>query len=252
MRKKLFSILLAIACSQAVCSQSFIGFDIGFNIPHAGAALPGFEDVILQSGQTIPDTTSLVASANLGASIQFRYGKYITENVGLSIEAGYLAGLIEGDFETYLGPGVTAISTVTGKMFNLAPQVILTTDNTNSKQFYTKFGPVIGFGFNTKVETEIAANGFTQTQEFIKGASLGFKGAAGWITSINDNMSFFSELELTSLMHKPKELKITDASGETTLNIVKTTGPTSPPTDIRTYAVPYSSIALNIGLMFKI
>lgn len=256
MKSKSIIYLIALISIFTSSAQSFIGLDIGFNIPTAGAALPAFEEIKLANGATVPDTTALVASLNVGPKITFRYGNWISDNVALGISIGYLTGITKGDFETYLGPGVIAINTVSGKMLNITPSITLSTNNTESKALYIRSGLTLGFGFNTKVETEVAAAQASSVREFVGGSALGFVGALGGRKDLSEKLALYAELALTSLMHKPKELEVvsTDPSGtqEVTFNIVETTGPNSSPLDIRTYAIPYSSIALNVGLIFKL
>lgn len=256
MKNKLFACLALVLSVYSVSAQSYFEFDIGFNMPIAGAALPGFDEIKLQDGQTLPDTTALVASLNAGPAIHLRYGKWINENVALGMNFGYLPGLVKGDFETYLGPGVIAINTVSGKMLNLTPSITLSTGHSDSKALYTRSGIMLGFGYSTKVETEIAAAQVSIIQEFVGGTAIGFAGAFGGRTELNNKISLYAELELTSLMHKPKELRVTNTSPsgtqEVVFDIIETVGPNSSPLEVRTYAIPYSSIALNVGLQFSL
>lgn len=237
-------------------AQSFIGFDIGFNVPTAGAALPGFEEIKLANGATVPDTTALVASLNIGPAVHFRYGNWLNENVAVGLNIGYLTGLTKGDFEVYSGPGTIAVNTVSGKMLNVTPTITLSTSNSAPKALYIRSGLTFGFGFTTKIETEVPAASVTSLREFVGGGALGFSGAVGGRKDLSEKLALYAEFELTSLMHKPRELQVTstDPTGtqEVTFNIVETTGPNSSPLDVRTYAIPYSSIALNIGLQFSL
>lgn len=256
MKNKLTIYLIALVSIFASNAQSFIGIDIGFNVPIAGAALPGFEEIKLDNGQSIPDTTALVATLNVGPSIHLRYGNWINDNVAFGFNLGYLTGLTKGDFETHLAPGVIAINTVSGQMMNISPSITISTGNSKPKALYTRSGLTFGFGFNTKIETEINALQVTALQEFVGGNAFGVSGALGGRTDLNDKLAIYAELELTSLTHKPTELRVTSTNPggtqEVAFNIVKTTGPNSSPLDIRTYAIPYSSIALNVGLMIKL
>lgn len=256
MKLRLIICLIAITPVFLTNAQSFFSFDIGFNVPTAGAALPGFEDIKLASSSTIPDTTTLVATLNLGPSIHLGYENFINDNIALGIRFGYLTGLTKGSFETFFAPGVISVNTVSGKMMNISPTLTLSTSRSAPKALYTRSALTFGFGFSSKIESEVTALQASGTREFTGGSAVGFSGAFGGRKDLSDKVSLYGELALTSLMHKPNKQIVTssDPSGtqEVTYNIVETTGPNSSPLDIRTFAIPYSSIALNIGLKFKL
>lgn len=243
--------MLAVIGFSTTNAQTYMGFDVGFHLPNAGGTLPGFEEI-----NAAGDTTALLASLDIGLTVQLRAGKWINNNVAVGINARMVTGLTKGDFEQYLAPGVTSVTTVSGKAFFVSPNITVSTDNSASKSLFVRFGPQIGFGFNSKAEVEIAALETTVVQEFVKGSALGFNAALGGKTAISDKMELFAELELSSIMHKPKELKITTTTPagttETTLTIVETTGPSSSPTEIRTIAVPYSGFGLNVGVLINL
>jgi outer membrane protein W len=248
-----------------------IGYSLAAGASNVGGGL-ALENVTNTS--TTNTTESLKYSFGKGINAGLQFGYMINDNIGIELGINYLLGGKTTATDVSVGGGFggtagTTVTDVSAKMLQINPSVVLAT-SINKMSPYAKLGLVIGSGTITQNDN-FTSSGFTGTRkvEYKGGVALGFSSALGINFNINDKLSLNTELSLVNMQYTPTKSSITVATSngtdvlstlsvrdkETEFSSSVTYGGTIPtntaPRQSNSFATPFGSIGVNVGIRYS-
>jgi opacity protein-like surface antigen len=209
---------------------------------------------------------SLGKGINIGVAIGYMFNK----NIGTEIAINYLKGgktqglnrSLDNTFEE---------NSIAASLLQINPKIVLALGYEKINP-YSKFGLVIGLNpsvvltQNGQFFEDNITNKTELVTEFNGGQSIGFNAASGLMFNISDNFGLFGELNLTSLTYSPTKGTIKKAilnginqlpqipENEKNIKFLDeytTSNTIDRSNEVRRFALPFGSLALNIGAKYS-
>lgn len=254
----------------------YFGLDLGYGFPAAKQS--GFDDYKGTSNGTVltEEYTSNSISLGKGLNVGIMAGYMFNKNVGAQLGISYLIG---GENTMTYEQSVGSFSDkdeyiFKGSMIRLTPSMKIIVGESKLRP-YMKAGLIIGVGGKMTEEnnyTSTDPSGTDKSQditEYSGGVSLGFHGGLGVDYALSDKLSLFGEIaanyqnyapskavlttstyngidQLPNMSTSQKEIEFVDSYTETS-GTPPSAGSPSQSTKI---ALPFSSVGINIGLIF--
>lgn len=236
MFKRLFFAFVILATVQSF-SQPYVTVNAGYALSAASE--------IINYKSTDNGHQNVYGTLGSGLGFGAAIGNMMNENFGLELGLTYKSGAsMDGNHKS---SGHTYDQKIYGHYFGLTPSLLVETKYNNLRP-YAKFGFIVALPGATGEQSTYAG---TDKAEYSGAIALGYVGAAG-LNFGTDKFQFFAELGLTSLSWAPSKVKYTDGlSGQSKEYDLKDEdpSPTSNPTSDRlSQMIPFSNIALNVGV----
>jgi opacity protein-like surface antigen len=209
MKKILLSFVLIIGLNAFASAQGlYANLNFGYGFALSSQNIPDFYNYTRKASTVGYSRTyeqvnvSLGKGLNLGGTIGYMFNK----NVGIDLGLSYLLGGQTKATDLY-EDGSSSEYLISAKMFRINPSIVVASglDKINP---YAKMGLVIGSG---SVTNEVSDFG-TYTSKYIMksdgGIALGLSSAIGVMIGINDNLSFFTEMNMVNLSYAPTKGEI--------------------------------------------
>jgi hypothetical protein len=211
---------------------------------------------------------AIALSLGKGLNVNASFGYNFTKNIAVELGINYLLGSETTALQTNASSNFRSESKFSAKMLQIKPTLVLSAgyDKINP---YAKFGVVIGTG-KANLEVSGTSTGFSTNSnyELSEGTPIGFHGGIGLTYSLNSKISLFGEITSVNLNFSPKKGKLTEATvngvdqlplmdvEDKEIDFVDTfyTGTvTSPnqPSKSPAFALPFSSLGLNVGVKYN-
>lgn len=276
---KKISTLLAVAFSMGSYETNaqtdkgfYVSANIGYNKGTASAnLLHAMYLGSVNTTETSPTTSqSKVVSLTIGDGSNFgaNFGYMFNKNLGLELGANYLLGsTTNGSWTSYTGNNSN--SETSAKMLQIKPTIVFRAGYEKINP-YAKIGMVIGSGKITNNQNRTSGvDVFRETLELSGGTPIGFNGNLGVLYKLNNKISLFGELNLTSLEYAPKKgittvstkngidqlplMTVREKEGEFVDSITETGLPDNPNEPNKVIKIPFSlnNFGLNIGLQYQ-
>ncbi len=239
------------------------GYGLGLNTQNDG--LLDFSNTVRGNNSVTYNKAnySLGKGINLGGAFGYMFNKTIGAELGVS----YLIGGKSTGQDTDTN-GKTDY-TLSAKMLRITPSIIISSGLEGAEP-YAKFGLVIGSGsVNYKYEDNNNGDIEYWKYKFNKGLAFGVSSSIGSVFKLSDNMSFFGELNMMSLLYSPKKAEVIEATFNGTDELPNLTTSekeiefvdsytynyASPPPDSQPdkevkFKMPFGSLGLNFGVRF--
>jgi hypothetical protein len=251
--KQSMLLLTALLLGLSMQAQVYVAPRVGFALGLSNQVL-GFE---IEGSTQIQQTGSLGQGLNGGLVL----GVMVTENIGIELGAAYFLGT-ERQIVTQSGPEATN-AFAQPQQLRILPAVVFTTGADEGPAPYARIGAVLPISGKTTVRQE---SGTTISEAEFRGRfSIGLDAALGLEVPINDQLSFFGELNFIALniLRNSSEVVRYEVGGqdfldqlpETQRNIdyVDEVDLASPiPGEQLTSSSNYSSTGLNVGVKIKL
>jgi len=239
----------------------------------------------LQIGYGLPLTNSLASvSTQVAASSTMYTGVYGSYGSGLKLEGGYIRPFnahlsVELDVSYLFGKPINASYTSqnnyqhqssSSHFYEISPLLRINLGGSKVKP-YAALGPVVGFGNLTYDNTSNnggTANGSEVQRKYSGSTAIGAKSAVG-VELTQGKFIFYGQITMIAMSYAPGKSEYTkytlngvDQLAMMTISqkqsvykssFASTTNspdPNQPSEDLKFY-VPFSSISLNVGVMFK-
>lgn len=201
----------------------------------------------------------------LGATL----GNMFNENIGVELGLSYLLGGKSKAKHTW--PGGTADIALSSRMIRINPSLVVASGFGNLNP-YAKFGLVIGSGsIMYEINENDAGDIWVEKMKFQGGLALGVSAGVGAVFNLNDNMSFFGELNMVNLSYAPTKGEVTEATSNGvnelpemtirerkiefvdrhTINVTAPPVATQPRQELK-QKFPFGSFGLNVGLRINL
>jgi hypothetical protein len=255
----------------------YLGIGGGYGFPAAKEA--AYESKTNASGtSTSTDYTKVNLSLGKGINTGFFVGFMFNKNLGAELGVSYLIGSKTTIQDEASSNNASSIDEIIfkGNMLRLTPALKMMVGE-GKLQPYTKLGMIVGVGgkfteeYNSSSTGPFGSSSSIEKYEYTGGVSLGFYGGLGINYALSENLCLFGEIagnyqnwaptkgelvtatydgldELPFMTTSEKEVEYFD---ELTVNNNSPTDPGSPSKDLKFY-VPFSSIGINIGLVFTL
>lgn len=227
-----------------------------------------------QTSATTYSSKAVYGTYGSGIPISVNLGYMFTQHLGFDLGINYFMGsTVTSDMQkSFLGDDVTTTSQ--GYQIRILPQLVVSTGNENSVNFYSKFGLVMPVAGETTFKKEGTTFTGVNTQSIlVEGTStgnfsIGFNGAFGANYSLNENLSIFGELQAINLRVKNAtqtltkyELGGTDLLSSFTTNSIETeyvselnensNSSVDEPTKTLGSSTNYNSFGINLGIKYN-
>jgi outer membrane protein W len=251
----------------------YLGIGGGYGFPAAKQA-----DYETKGGSGSGKITKVNYSLGKGTTAGLFVGYMFNKNFGAELGVSYLFGSKTIILDEFTATNVSASDETIykGNMLRLTPTLKMMIGE-GKLQPYMKIGMIVGvagkftYEYNSSDITPSESSSSQQIVEYTGGVSLGFYGGLGINYALSDKLSLFGEIagnyqnwaptkgelvtftndgvdELHLLTTYDKEVEF---SNELTINSNTPTNPGSPDQQLKFY-VPFSSIGINIGLVFTL
>lgn len=212
---------------------------------------------------------SKVVRLTIGDGINFgaNFGYMFNKSLGLELGANYLLGSnINGSWTSYTGD--YSNSETSAKMLQIKPTIVFRAGYEKINP-YAKIGMVIGSGkITNNRKSKSGADVYDETLELSAGTPIGFNGNLGVLYKLNNKISLFGELNLTSLEYAPKKgtttvstkngidqlplMSVREKEAVFVDSITETGLPDNPNEPNKVIKIPFSldSFGLNIGVQY--
>lgn len=227
--QKLLLTLLAVVAFKFSCAQSF-KFSIGSGVPWIAQPI-GTNSTSTSTTSTNPETGYEVSrSTSMSESVKGSYGAgwnangafcyALSENIGLELGIGYIAGKEYATASSYTesqGDIVTRSGhereTSKSRAFMFTPALRFMTQKRTFTPYFL-IGPLFGkINLRRSMARSIEENGVTTVEtnntRFKGGISLGLRGAVGASVAVSRKLSLFAEIVFTGMNYYPKESELT-------------------------------------------
>lgn len=195
------------------------------------------------------------------------------DHIGAEIGISYLLGsryeAKDEIFSSFSQPS-TATYTMSSKMIRFNPSIIITSGIEKINP-YAKFGFLIGSGLIDDEFMETTSGDVSELKyRYDGGLAVGFTSSFGGLFELNENMSFFSEINMVNLSYAPTKGEMITANYngidmlpnmttsdkkidfvDSYRNYYNTPSADSQPSEELRQKYPLGSIGLNIGVMIK-
>jgi hypothetical protein len=257
MKKQIMLAILFIAATLASNAQFNIGFQLGANLPTAGIALPGFVQIEKNGSQK-----AIVATLGAGLNFNGEFGMQVNDNIALNLDFGLFKGF-KGGFYQYLDTdpadgfqnnGAKLDITLGSSFIHVSPNIVISANSKPGKwKPYARFGIIMGSGKATITATVTGVPG-KDVSVYDGGFSTGFLGGLGLQKSLGDKIKLFAEITTKTITSYPKTLTntktFTGAERAPTVHYKKELPANYEGPNQLTFALPYSSIGLTLGLNY--
>ncbi len=206
---------------------------------------------------------SLGKGFNFGTSFGYKFSKHLGAELGVS---GLLGGTTEARSSSL---GSREAYAMHAQMLRLNPSIVIST-GAEVVDVYAKFGVVFGFAsVYFDIESNSGATVEKQTIEMNGGMGFGFSSGLGALYKLKQNFSVFSELNLMNLSYAPTKGEVTSytVNGFNTMATLTTDEkkfefvdsysvnqlfppPNTQPTKLLRQSLPFSSLGLNVGVLW--
>ena len=278
----LLTLFLLIFQANAQVEKGFyMSANLGYNkgTGNVNATVGNVFELLNSTRTGYYDSTVEYVKTNLGQGLntQLNVGYMLNKNMGLELGMNYLFG---GKTNTTLTSYTTEYtnSEISAKMIQIKPTIVFKAgfDKINP---YAKVGMIMGSGKITISDNskQIVSSGEGGTKDLIinrtltlkEGIPIGFHGSLGTLYKINDKISLFGEINLTSLTYTPEKGSYTqyDENGVSKLPAMSVhdkekvfgnsfaytnvSSPANEPEKIVKMPFSFSSVGLNIGLQYQ-
>ncbi len=264
--KLAFAVLLMVGLSQSVLAQKFYGkVRGGYGV---GVTKEGYYTGLNQGMVTPTSKEQVFASLGAGIPVSVSAGYFLTKNMGVELDLGYLHGE-KARVVDYNIPGVAVqVADAYTRQFQFSPNVIMSSDLNDNWKVYTKVGFVLPLGGASYIDLVNSTNPsaiITSEQKITGKPSLGYKGVLGIEYRLGEKVGLFTEIEGIHLKIKRGELEVTsfNVAGQDQLanyqtitgNPVKVTyedrlegADLTDKSKALTTISPYGKLGMNIGL----
>ena len=253
--KKLLLLLLVLTTSGA-SAQFYAGISAGYAIG-ANKRVNGTE-------YTSNSKKTIYGSYGEGFNGTLKLGYMFSEHYGVELGTSYLIGASQT-----IEQSSTVFEDAKSSGLRLAPQFVMKMDN----GIYSRLGmivPVMGSTIIDSEDSDFMGTGAKKVSEVKTSGSfsIGFIAAAGYSFALSENLDFFAELEYVGMSIKSGGATVTkfDVNGNDILPKLPTSAkeiefvdeviydknpdPTQPSQVLKQKA-PFSSLGLNVGVVFK-
>ncbi len=266
--------VILMVAGQTLTGQNFY---LGFGTGYCHSAAPNlfsdydYEDI---SGTETYKRRKGSGSFGRGGEVNIFLGYKLSEQISTELGLGYFYGLnnksssvTQSSFGNY-----NSENTIRGQMFRINPTLRFNAGNGKMIP-YIKAGAVIGLVSRLKIKGKYTdsdpfnTNTMEDEMVFSGRASLGFTGALGIQLTLSEKIGFFSEIHMITQSWAPKKSLVTKqtANGTDMLPDMSTSeketeyldkytnsyDSESPSKELK-YFMPFSSIGLQIGLVFRL
>ncbi len=262
----LVSLLITVGSLSAKSQGAYVSANLGYGFPMSSQAVEGYTNV--SSGNNSTTQEQIFLSFGKGLNFGGTFGYMFNKNVGAELGISYLMGGKTKATDDYSG-GKTDYS-FSGKMLRFVPSIVVTAGSDGMNP-YARFGFVIGkASLKQKFEDNDDGDKTIGTLKYSGGMSFGVNAAVGVLFGLNDKMSFFAELNTVNMSYSPKNAEYTELTynGKDMLPDLPTymkeveyvdeitsdssTPPESEPTKQLKTKMPFGSIGINFGIVFKL
>lgn len=205
------------------------------------------------------------------ASFGYKFLKYVSVEISVNEFLGLAAG---GDSVSHLLGSSTADAKIAGKMFSVVPAIVISA-GLEKVNPYARFGLLIGAAPSVMTkysQTNVSTNPQQDMEiwnHYYGGVALGYAAAGGVTFNISNLINIFTELQFTHATWSPNHSEITkytvnDVDKLSTLstyekqvdfvNSMTLNGPfdqDQPRQELR-ITMPFSTLAVNVGITFKL
>ncbi len=266
---KILCFTVAFTCILSVNNLFGQGAYVNINAGYSGCmSATNLDYFAFYNYTSAPNSTTLeqvYVSLGKGINIGGTFGYMFNENIGAELGVSYLLGskfTAMDEYET----GTTDY-TLSSKMLRINPSLVIASglDDINP---YAEFGLVIGMGSVTYEVDENYDGDKSNTVIMLDGGlALGLSAAIGANFNINDNMSFFAEINMINMSYAPTKGEYTEATYNGTDELPDWTTSEkeiefvdsytyfndNPPSDSEPsqelkQVLPFGSVGLNVGL----
>ncbi len=265
--KVLFVSLLLTVGTLSVKSQgAYVSANLGYGFPMSSQDISNY--VNTTSGSNSTTNEQIFLSFGKGFNFGGTFGYMFSKNVGAELGISYLMGGKTKANDDYSG-GETNYS-FSGKMLRFIPSLVISA-GAEGLNPYAKFGFVIGKGsLKQEFEDVDNSNVMKGKLKYNGGMSFGVNATVGVSFGLNDKMSMFAELNSVNMSYAPKKAEYTeltyngkDMLPDLTTSIkeiefvdkITNTGtppPDSEPSEQLKEKMPFGSLGINIGIIFKL
>lgn len=281
MKKALFylSVIVLFGTGSLQAQNLYVRAGAGYAFPHAGQVsgmstgtqtfLSYINGSLSTGGSSGTEFKIKKSSFSSGVYVRLAGGYMFTRNVGLDLEGSVNLAPNEHTFTTNTNsPGITYTTTYTQKAKTpvlLTPAIVLQAGPENVN-VYTRVGIVLPLSTSTEENYTTRYNDSSNRTTAIKSElktrfALGLSAALGAKWKIAKILSIWSEMSLLSMSLYARQSEITEYSTNGVNNIsllpqdqktyrYEFSGNMNNTNTNRTYSVPFSNIALNIGISF--
>ncbi len=212
---------------------------------------------------------SLSSGIQFGGAAGYMFSKFIGAELGVSYLIGNTVSMTDKSNTS------SSTENVSSRLLNFTPSLVIT-PGLEKLNPYAKFGLSLGLASITDKMESTNNNGSStttssQTRVFDGGMAIGFMGTLGLSYKINDKVSLIGELNIASISYSPTkgentEYKINGVDmlssmpkSQKNIEFVDSysqdnnsqSDPNSPSKSIAP-SFPFSSVGLNIGVMYKL
>lgn len=210
--KKLTTILIVFTITlltgNLFAQGAYVNINAGYGFAMSSQNIDGFYNYTEGSDSY----TNEQVNVSLGNGLNFggTFGYMFSENVGAELGVSYLLGGKSEAKDEY-SDGTTEY-TYSSTMIRLIPSLVIAAGY-DGVDPYAKFGAIIGSGsiiydINDDDDGDISI----MTMEMNGGIALGLNAAIGANFNMNDNMSFFAEINMVNMSYAPTKGEITEAT----------------------------------------
>lgn len=257
--------LVSLFANNLFGQGAYLNINAGYGLMMSSGNLPNFYSLTTSSNS---DTYKQV-NLSLGKGINFggAFGYMFNKNIGAELGVSYLLGGKSKAQDIYQG-GKTDY-TLSARMLRINPSIVIAS-GLNGINPYAKIGLIVGTGSVT--EETIDNDGGDISRVLVKmngGVAIGGNAGLGVLFDISKKISFFSEINMTSLSYAPTKGKATKATyngidilsdlttSEKEIEYVdsytesNTPPPDSQPSKGLKTKLPFGSIGINLGMRFS-
>jgi len=244
---------------------AYVDFKAGYALGLSTSNLEWFDFNNGTSGTN--SITQEQVNVSLGKGLNFggTFGYMFNKNIGAELGVSYLLGSKTKAQDDY--PGGKTEYSLSAKMLRINPALVISS-GLEGLSPYAKFGVIIGAG-SILYESNDNDDGDIEIFKFKmkEGLAFGLSSSIGILSQVNDNLSYFAELQMTSLSYAPKKGEFTEYSinGTDVLPDLTTSEkeiefvdsytynfnnppPDSQPSKELKQKMPFSGIGINIGV----
>ncbi len=260
------SLLITVGSLSVRSQGAYVSANLGYGFPMSSQAVDGY--VNESSGSNSTTQEQIFMSFGKGLNFGGTFGYMFNKNVGAELGISYLMGGKTKATDDYSG-GKTDYS-FSGNMLRFIPSIVVTAGSDGMNP-YARFGFVIGkSSLKQKFEDNDDGDIMKGTLKYSGGMSFGVNAAVGVLFGLNDKMSLFAELNTVNISYAPKKAEFTELTynGKDQLpdlptnmkeieyvdeiTYTSTTPPESEPTKQLKTKMPFGSIGINFGVVFKL
>ncbi len=244
--KSITKILLALLLGVSVYGQVAVKVGAGYGFPTAGDQMTS-----VKNGNNLD-----IKFGTMGQGIYPEVGVWygLTDYLFVGLDLNYVLGMKRqyantSDYDTEEFSS-SMVQILPGFQFRAGDDGVIP---------YATFQPIIGVGGKAKFHAAESGNNVSMTRdiEYSGGTALGFKTGAGVLFDLG-GINFFTELGVYTLSWMPKTMDVQEIitvgslteTNNDTYSLVKNNYDPNSDTQIPAEKIPFSAVALKIGVMF--